>query len=61
MDSVLVPISTGVAGIASNAVIASSSQDSTVQIVNIICGCVIAITHIVFGYLIYKSNKESKK
>lgn len=50
----------GSAGIASTTVLGTTSASESVQIVTIICSCVIAITHIIFGYLMWRNSLLTK-
>lgn len=50
----------GSAGIASTTALGTTSSSDSVQIVTIICSCVIAITHIIFGYLMWRNSQKNK-
>lgn len=50
----------GSAGIASTTALGTNSASDSVQIVTILCSCVIAITHIIFGYLMWRNSKAIK-
>lgn len=56
----LVNVFTGASGIASTTLLTQPTGDSTVQIVGIVCSCIIAVAHIGFGYLIWKNSKAIK-
>lgn len=60
-NSVLDTIATGAIGVGSVALIGNGSASDAVQITQIVSGLLIAIAHIVFGYLIYKEQKKSNK
>jgi len=50
----------GAIGVGSVALVTNGSTSDAVQITQIVSGLLIAIAHIVFGYLIYKEQKKSK-
>lgn len=50
----------GSAGIASTTALGTTSASESVQIITIICSCVIAITHIIFGYLMWRNSQIIK-
>lgn len=50
----------GSAGIASTTALGTTSASESVQVITIICSCVIAITHIVFGYLMWRNSLPIK-
>lgn len=50
----------GSAGIASTTALGTNSSSETVQIITILCSCLIAITHIVFGYLMWRNSQSIK-
>ena len=58
LDSNLIGV---IGGVGAVSILGSSSENVSVQIVTIICSCIIALTHILFGYLIFlKTNKNEK-
>jgi TRAP-type C4-dicarboxylate transport system permease small subunit len=62
MQGLVDTVATGVLGtISAGAVTIPASQSSSeyVQIAGIISSCLVALAHIVFGYLIYKNQKDS--
>jgi preprotein translocase subunit SecG len=60
MNSVDTAIYTGVAGVASETLLYANHTSELVQVVTIVCSCLIAITHIVIGYFLYKSQNSKK-
>ena len=60
-NSVLDTAVTGAIGVGSVALVTSGGASDAVQIAQIISGFMIAIAHIVFGYLIYKEQKNKVK
>ena len=51
-------IITGVIGVGSAAAVTFPAQSEMATIVGVICSAIVAIAHIVFGYLIYKESKK---
>lgn len=60
-NSVLDTAVTGALGVGSVALVTSGGASDAVQITQIVSGLLIAIAHIVFGYLIYKEQKKLNK
>jgi hypothetical protein len=63
MSSVLLDtIATGIVGTISASAVtlpAQASNNEFVQIAGIVSSCLVALAHIVFGYLIYKNQRET--
>lgn len=59
-SNILGTVVSGSAGIASTTALGTNSSSESVQIITIICSCVIAITHIIFGYLMWRNSQVIK-